>query len=59
VSGSERVKGSGLGLYVVKLFTKSIGGSVRVTENTKSGSIFTITFRKKRRHCPRSASASP
>ena len=57
--GSERVKGSGLGLYVVKLFTKSIGGSVRVTENTKSGSIFTITFRKKDATAPALPSASP
>ena len=44
--GSERVKGSGLGLYVVKLLAESISGSVQVASDTASGSTFTITFRK-------------
>jgi two-component system, sensor histidine kinase and response regulator len=44
--GSERVKGSGIGLYVVKLLAGSIGGTVRVASDPVSGSTFTISFRK-------------
>lgn len=44
--GSERVKGAGLGLYVVKLLVADMGGRVRVTSGGDNGSAFTITFRR-------------
>lgn len=44
--GSEHVKGSGIGLYVVKLLTESIGGTVRVASDRAVGSTFTISLRR-------------
>jgi signal transduction histidine kinase len=44
--GSESVKGSGLGLYVVKLLAENIGASVHAASDSTSGSTFTMTFRK-------------
>jgi len=43
--GSEHEKGNGLGLYLVKLLTESMGGQIRVVSN-ELGSTFTLTFKK-------------
>ena len=42
--GSEKSKGSGLGLYIVKKAVDKLGGDITVRENTPRGSIFTLTF---------------
>jgi signal transduction histidine kinase len=45
-AGSERIKGAGLGLYIVRLLTKSMGGVVTVVSRTGQGSAFTVSFIK-------------
>ncbi len=45
--GSEETrttKGTGLGLFISKQIVRSLGGNIRVTNNTPKGSIFTVTF---------------
>ena len=42
--GSEKSKGSGLGLYIVKKAVNKLGGDITVKENRPRGSIFTLTF---------------
>ncbi len=45
--GSEETrtaKGTGLGLFICKQIVQSLGGNIRVTDNTPKGSIFTVTF---------------
>lgn len=45
--GSEdtrTTKGTGLGLFICKQIVQSLGGNIRVTNNTPKGSIFTVTF---------------
>ena len=45
--GSEETrttKGTGLGLFICKQIAQSLGGNIRVTNNTPKGSIFTVTF---------------
>ncbi len=44
--GSERVKGAGLGLYIVHLLVKSMGGKITVTSEQGAGSTFTVSFAK-------------
>jgi len=45
-AGSERVKGAGLGLYIVKLFTEAMGGKITVASDQRDGSTFTVSFTK-------------
>ncbi len=45
-AGSERVKGAGLGLYIVKLFTEAMGGKITVVSDQGAGSTFTVSFTK-------------
>jgi signal transduction histidine kinase len=44
--GSERVKGTGLGLYVVKLLAGAMGGTVRAASDFGTGSTFTVMLEK-------------
>ncbi len=49
--GSEQVKDTGLGLYLVKLLlvkllAKAMGGAVNVTSEEGTGSTFTVSFKK-------------
>jgi two-component system sensor histidine kinase/response regulator len=43
-AGSERRKGAGLGLYIVKLLVESMGGKIKVSSEVGAGSIFTVSF---------------
>ena len=43
-SGSEREKGAGLGLYIVRLLTEAMGGEIRVVSTPGRGSTFTVSF---------------
>jgi two-component system, sensor histidine kinase and response regulator len=43
-AGSELEKGSGLGLYIVKLLTESMGGTVTAVSEQNTGSAFTVSF---------------
>ncbi len=45
-AGSERVKGMGLGLYIVRLLANAMGGSVAVESQLLQGSVFTVSFIK-------------
>ncbi len=45
-TGSERVKGAGLGLYIVKHLAEAMGGKVSVVSKPGTGSTFTVTFVK-------------
>jgi len=45
-AGSERKKGAGLGLYIVKLMAHAMGGDVTVSSNIDEGSVFTVTFKR-------------
>jgi signal transduction histidine kinase len=45
-AGSEQVKGAGLGLYIVKLFTEAMGAKVAVVTDQGAGSTFTVSFIK-------------
>ncbi len=47
--GSERIKGAGLGLYIVKLLANAMGGGVTVTSRPGKGSVFTVSFIKANR----------
>ncbi len=50
-TGSEQVKGAGLGLYIVKLLMEAIGGTISVRSDQGSGSTFIASFtRRTRRH---------
>ncbi len=40
----ERIRGTGLGLYIVKTSLDKIGGEIRVKTKIRKGSIFTVTF---------------
>lgn len=53
-AGSERVKGAGLGLYIVKLLTEAMGGKVMVKSDQGAGSTFTVSFIKADTAAPRS-----
>lgn len=46
VPGSERVKGVGLGLYIVRLMAEAMGGCVTVTSRIGLGSTFTVSLPK-------------
>jgi signal transduction histidine kinase len=43
-SGSEKVKGTGLGLHIVKLLAGAMNGAVRAASSPCSGSVFTISL---------------
>lgn len=43
-AGSEKVKGAGLGLYIVRLLTEAMGGEIRVVSTPGRGSVFTVSF---------------
>lgn len=45
-SGSERVKGAGLGLYIVKLLTEAMSGRVAAASRPGIGSTFTVSLPK-------------
>jgi two-component system, sensor histidine kinase and response regulator len=45
-AGSERLKGAGLGLYIVRLLTEAMGGSVTVASTGGAGSVFTVSLPK-------------
>ncbi len=45
-AGSERVKGAGLGLYIVKHLAEAMGGRVAVVSRPGAGSTFTVSFIK-------------
>ncbi|MCK5371079.1 MAG: HAMP domain-containing histidine kinase [Cyclobacteriaceae bacterium] len=40
----NRVRGTGLGLYIVKTSFEKIGGEISVKTKIRKGSIFTVTF---------------
>ena len=44
--GSERSKGNGLGLYIVKKATEKLGGAISVNSIVEEGTIFKISFKK-------------
>jgi two-component system, sensor histidine kinase and response regulator len=48
-AGSKRVKGAGLGLYIVRLLANAMGGSVTVASQPGKGSVFTVSFIKANR----------
>ena len=43
---SERVKGAGLGLYIVRLLLSAMGGTIKAVSKPGVGSTFTASFRK-------------
>ncbi|HSB33273.1 MAG TPA: hybrid sensor histidine kinase/response regulator [Nitrospirota bacterium] len=45
-AGSERRKGAGLGLYIVKRLIEAMGGKIAVASQLGKGSIFTASFPK-------------
>jgi two-component system, sensor histidine kinase and response regulator len=45
-AGSERKKGAGLGLYIVKLMAHAMGGKITVSSNIGEGSVFTVIFKR-------------
>lgn len=55
--GSETVTGSGIGLYVAKLLTESMYGTIMVVSDPGSGSTFTVSLPREREAAalPRSA----
>jgi signal transduction histidine kinase len=44
--GHARIKGAGLGLYIVKLLVENLEGKVSVTSHAGAGSAFTVSFLK-------------
>ncbi|HUI46873.1 MAG TPA: response regulator [Nitrospirota bacterium] len=44
--GSERKKGAGLGLYIVKLMALAMGGKITASSTIGAGSTFTVTFKR-------------
>ncbi len=46
VAGSNRVKGAGLGLYIVRLLANAMGGAVAAASQPGKGSVFTVSFIK-------------
>jgi signal transduction histidine kinase len=45
-SGSEQIKGAGLGLYIVKLLIEAMGGKISAVSRPGVGSTFTVSFQK-------------
>ena len=46
VTGSEQIKGAGLGLYVVKLLVEAMNAKIKVISTPGAGSTFTVSFQK-------------
>jgi signal transduction histidine kinase len=42
--GSDRSKGSGIGLYIVKEAVEKLGGTIKVRSTLAVGSTFTVTI---------------
>lgn len=45
-TGSEQVKGAGLGLYIVKLLMEAMGGTITVRSDQGAGSTFMASFKR-------------
>ncbi|HTG00823.1 MAG TPA: hybrid sensor histidine kinase/response regulator [Nitrospirota bacterium] len=43
-TGSERLKGAGLGLYIVRLLTHAMGATITAASTAGVGSVFTLSF---------------
>ncbi len=43
-AGSEKIKGAGLGLYIVKVLTETMGGKISAESDRGFGSTFTVSF---------------
>jgi len=43
-AATRQAKGTGIGLYLVKMVTKAHAGNISVTDNKPKGSIFTLSF---------------
>jgi signal transduction histidine kinase len=56
--GSERVKGAGLGLYIVKLLSAAMDGTVTAASDPGSGSSFTVSLLKQDEARPLPASSA-
>jgi signal transduction histidine kinase len=56
--GSERIKGAGLGLYIVKLLSAAMDGTVTAASDPGSGSSFTVSLLKQDEARPLPASSA-
>jgi two-component system sensor histidine kinase/response regulator len=48
-TGSEQIKGAGLGLYIVKLLIEAMSGKISAASKPGVGSTFTVSFQKNKR----------
>lgn len=45
-TGSEQIKGAGLGLYIAKLLVEAMAGKISVESTFGAGSTFTVSLQK-------------